>query len=129
MTPLEMPLNAIGARIYVTATDGTTAQVGYFEAGTWQEVLQDKPPILGPQTSQGGTLWIAVAGVLGRLQPEGVVPAAESRMITCLEQWNEQRHVCLGGAPQAAAVPQMAADAPPQHPLDRALAASRGWGS
>jgi hypothetical protein len=96
LTPFEMQLHANGDRVYVTATDGTIAQVGYVEAGTWQELLQDKPPILGPQASADGTLWLAVAGILARLQPEGVAPAAESRMITCLEQWNDWRYACLG---------------------------------
>jgi hypothetical protein len=95
-TPLEMQLHTHGERVYATITDGMIAQVGYFEAGTWTDVLRDKPPILGPQAAVGGTLWIAVGGVLARVQPDGIEPAADSRMVTCLDQWNDWTYICLG---------------------------------
>jgi hypothetical protein len=96
ITPFEMQLHTKDERVYVTATDGKLALVGYFDADAWKEVLQAKPPILGPQASADGTLWLAIAGQLGRLQSDKVEPEAESRTLTCLEEWNNWQYACLG---------------------------------
>jgi hypothetical protein len=96
LTPLEIQLHVSGKRVYVTANDGTLSMFGYFEASTWKEVLQDKMPILGPQSSPDGTQWIAIGGALKRLQGETPEAVDETRMITCLEQWNDWHYACVG---------------------------------
>ena len=96
LTPLEIQLHALGKRVYVTANDGTLSMFGYFEGSVWKEVLQDMMPIIGPQSSPDGTLWIAIGGVLKRLQDETPEAVDETRMITCLEQWNDWHYACVG---------------------------------
>lgn len=96
LTPPEIQLHALGERIYVTATDGTLSMFGYFEGSTWKEVLQDKLPIVGPQTSPDGTMWIAIGGVLQRVRDDKPEPVDETRIITCLEQWNDWHYACVG---------------------------------
>lgn len=96
VTVYEVQLHALAGHVYVTATDGTTSLVGYFDGGTWKEVLREKMSIVGPQTSPDGTLWVAVGGALGRLKDGAVEPVDETRFITCLEQWNDWHYVCVG---------------------------------
>lgn len=96
LTPWEMQLQALGDRVYLTVNDGKLWLVGYFVAGTWTEILQDTSSIIGPQASPDGTEWLAVGGSLRRLR-DGLAEATdETRMITCLEQWNDVRYACVG---------------------------------
>lgn len=96
LTPWEMQLQALGDRVYLTANDGKLWLVGYFVAGTWTEVLQDTSAIIGPQASPDDTEWLAVGGSLRRLR-DGLAEATdETRMITCLERWNDVRYACVG---------------------------------
>jgi hypothetical protein len=96
LTPLEIQLHTLGERVYVTANDGTLYMFGYFDGGTWKEVLQDKLAILGPQASSDGTLWIAIGGMLARLHDDMAEPTGETGFITCLEQWNDWHYACVG---------------------------------
>jgi hypothetical protein len=96
LTPLEIQLHALGKRVYVTANDGTHSMFGFFEGTVWKEVLQDTMPIVGPQSSPDGTLWIAIGGALKKLQDETPEAVDEPRMITCLEQWNDWHYACVG---------------------------------
>lgn len=94
--PFEMQLQASGDRLYATVSDGALWQVGYFEAGIWNEVLQDRLPILGPQVNADGTLWLAVGGMLARLEAGVIQPAAVSGMVSCLDQWGDWTYACVG---------------------------------
>jgi hypothetical protein len=96
VTFYEVVLHALGGRIYATGTHSMGTTVGYFENGAWTEVLQDPLPIVGPQTSADGTTWIATAGALARLKDGVAEPVGDSRFVTCLEQWNDRRYVCVG---------------------------------
>jgi hypothetical protein len=92
----EVVLHALGGRIYVTGTSNKGTLLGYYENDTWTEVLQDPLPIVGPQTSDDGTMWIATAGALARLKDGVVEPTGDARFVTCLEQWNDRRYACVG---------------------------------
>jgi hypothetical protein len=92
----DVQLHALGGRVYATGTNGMMSIVGYFEGGVWTEVLQDPLPIVGPQTSPDGTMWIAIGGALARLNAGAVEPVGDSRFITCLERWNDLHYVCVG---------------------------------
>lgn len=96
LTPLEIQLHVSGGRVYVTANDGTLWMFGYFEGGAWKEVMQEMQAIIGPQSSPDGTQWIAVGGALKRLQGETAEAVDETRIITCLDQWNDWHYACVG---------------------------------
>jgi hypothetical protein len=96
LTLNESQLHAFGDRVYVTGTDGTSWLFGYFEAGVWKEVMQSNETILGPQASPDGSVWIALGGVLQRVKDVTTEDVGETRMITCLEQWNDWHYACVG---------------------------------
>jgi hypothetical protein len=96
LNPYEIQLHALGQRVYVTATDGPLALIGYFEGTAWKEVTQQTPPLVGPQTSPDGTLWVAVGGILNKLSNDVLERTGETRIITCLERWNDWYYVCAG---------------------------------
>jgi hypothetical protein len=85
----------LGGRVYVTGVSNMGTLVGYFENGTWTEVLQDPMAVVGPQTSADGTSWIAIAGKLARLNDGVVEPVEDTRFVKCLEIWNDRPYVCL----------------------------------
>jgi hypothetical protein len=91
----EMALHTLGGRVYVTGVSNMGTLVGYFENGTWTEVLQDPMAVVGPQTSADGTSWIAIAGQLARLKDGVVEPVEDKRFVKCLETWNDRPYVCL----------------------------------
>jgi len=95
MTLYEVTLHAFAGRVYATGAGNTGYLVGYFENGTWTEVLQDPMVVVGPQTSADGTVWIAIGGALARLKDNVVEPAEETRFVKCLEHWNDRYYVCL----------------------------------
>lgn len=92
----ELTLHALGTRLYVTGSGDTGSIAGYLEGGAWTEVVQDPLPIVGPEISADGTVWIAVAGALARLKDDGAIePVGETRFIKCLERWNDRHYACV----------------------------------
>lgn len=96
LTPLEIQLHATGGHVYVTGTDGEMSLVGYFDGMMWHQSLLTPDGVLGPQASADGTLWIAVAEKLGRLQGDTVEMVDDATRITCLDQWNDWQYACSG---------------------------------
>lgn len=60
-------------------------------------VARSMTPILGPQASPDGSLWVAADDKLQHAVGDTYEPASESRTVTCLGRWGSITYACLTG--------------------------------
>jgi MYXO-CTERM domain-containing protein len=83
--------------LFAMMSNGTDRMLVAIENATLRVVTHSMTPILGPQASPDGSLWIVADDKLQQAVADTYAVVDDTHMLTCLGRWNSIPYVCAAG--------------------------------